>query len=104
MQGSQHVLLVDVLGLHPVALLPPSFMPWRALIKCRLGLRLLATKGFQVVEILHLILGIVIHISFRESLSPHLTYQPAPFSPATNPTLSIAYLTSHGRGFCFKEV
>lgn len=74
-----------VLGLHPEALLPPSFMPWRALIKCRLGLRLLAHLGFQVVGILCHIFKTSYSHSFPRKSLPASHFQTCPIFSCDEP-------------------
>jgi hypothetical protein len=78
---------------------PTSFGSWWTLCKCRLGLRLWATKGFQVRRILYHIETKDVHIFFRDFLSWTFSFLTTPISPMTIHALWLGYLLSKNRGF-----
>ena len=81
------------------ALLPSSFVPWWALCKCRLGLRLSTHKGFS--SGLNSISDFqkVVHIFFRDCLSWVFSFLTGRFSPMDTEALWLGYLMSKKRGF-----
>lgn len=74
-----------VLGLHPEALLPSSFGSWWTLFICRLGLRLLAHLGFQVVGILYHIFKTSYPHSFPRKSLPASHFQTCTIFPCDEP-------------------